>query len=108
MLDLNIARRVNLYDASGLPNPYKTRDPGSQEITAALNVLQGRMLANWPFPAMVLDPDWTLLRSNALFDRMFGGLMPEGNAAPKLLAAVVSDPFLPMIRNWNGVRASCI
>jgi len=66
-------------------------------------MLQDRVLANWPFPALVLDPDWTVLRSNAPFDRMFGGLMPEGNAAPNLLAALVSDPFLSMIRNWDEV-----
>lgn len=103
VLDLNIAQRVNLYAASGLPNPYKTRDLGSQDVTAALNMLQDRVLANWPFPALVLDPDWTVLRSNAPFERMFSGLMPDGNAAPNLLAALVSEPFLSMVQNWDDV-----
>lgn len=102
-LELNIAQRVNLYEASGLRSPYLRRDLRSDDITAALNLIESRVLRNWPFPALVLDPDWTILRSNVAFERMFSPFLTSGNAAPNLLEIMVSDPFRTMISNWDQV-----
>ena len=100
-LDLNIAQRVNIYDASGLANPYAQRHMGSEEIHAALDMIEVRVLKNWPFPALVLDPDWNILRSNSAFDQVFGGLMPQGNAPPNLLEVMMSEMFQGLVQNWD-------
>lgn len=104
-LELNIAQRINLYEASGLRSPYQRRDLGSEDITAALNLIEMRVLRNWPFPALVLDPDWTILRNNTAFDRMFGPFLQRGNTTPNLLEIMVSDPFRAMISNWDQVAS---
>lgn len=100
-MDLNIAQRVNLYDASGLANPYVHRDMGSGEIRDALDMIEKRVLKNWPFPALVLDPDWNVLRSNAAFDQIFGELMPQGNVPANLLEVMMSDMFQGLVQNWD-------
>ena len=100
-MDLNIAQRVNLYEASGLANPYTQRDMESDEVHAALDMLEKRVLKNWPFPALVLDPDWNVLRSNAAFDQIFGSLMPQGNAPPNLLEVMMSEMFQGLVQNWD-------
>ena len=78
-MSLNIAQRINLYDASGLANPYVSRDMGSDEIRDALDMIEKRVLKNWPFPALVLDPDWNVLRQNDAFTLFFKPLSPQGN-----------------------------
>ena len=100
-LDLNIAQRINLYDASGLANPYARRDMGSQEIHEALDMIEIRVLKNWPFPALVLDPDWNVLRHNDAFTQIFGGLMPQGNDLPNLLEILMGETFQALILNWD-------
>lgn len=105
VLELNIAQRVNLYEASGMRSPYQRRDMGSDDIVVALNMIEQRVLRNWPFPALVLDPDWTVLRCNGAFTQIFGPMMPDGNAAPNLLDILISPPFLAMIENWDQVAS---
>lgn len=100
-MNLNIAQRVNLYDASGLANPYTRRDMDSDEIHAALDMIEKRVLKNWPFPALVLDPDWNILRSNAAFDQIFGCLMLQGNVPANLLEVLMSDMFQGLVQNWD-------
>ena len=100
-MDLNIAQRVNLYEASGLANPYTRRDMESDEIHAALDMIEKRVLANWPFPALVLDPDWNVLRSNAVFDQIFGAFMPQGNEPANLLEVMMSEMFQGLVQNWD-------
>lgn len=100
-LDLNIAQRVNLYDASGLANPYSRRDLDSDDIRTALDMIERRVLKNWPFPALVLDPDWNVLRHNAPFAQIFGGFMPTANAPENLLEVMMSEAFQKLIQNWD-------
>jgi len=100
-MDLNIAQRVNLYDASGLANPYVQRDMGSGEIRDALDMIEKRVLRNWPFPALVLDPDWNVLRQNEAFTQFFEPLVPKGNEQINLLEVLMSDIFQTLIQNWD-------
>jgi len=86
-------------------NPYQRRDMESEEISAALSTIEARVLANWPFPALVLDRDWNVLRANPAFGRMFGAILGQGNATPNLLEAFVSEPFLSMVQNWDQVAS---
>lgn len=100
-LGLSVAQRANLFDASGHPNPYPARDFSSQDVTAALDMIEARVLANWPFPALVLDASWNVLRANGAFQTMLGPLMPEGNAPANLLATMLSPVFRALIINWE-------
>lgn len=100
-LDLSLAQRANLFQAAGLPPVYLARDPGSDEVRAALDMLERRVLAHWPFPALVLDPAWTILRENAQMRVVFGALLPEGNAPLNLLEILQLPHVRGMITNWD-------
>ena len=100
-MSLNIAQRINLYDASGLANPYVSRDMGSDEIRDALDMIEKRVLKNWPFPALVLDPDWNVLRQNDAFTLFFKPLAPQGNEQMNLLEVLMSDILQSLIQNWD-------
>lgn len=103
-LGLGPGWRAALFEASGFHNPYPRRDFSSAEIRETLDLLETRVLAHWPFAAFVMDRSWNMLRMNRAAETMFAPLFGDMNAAPNLLAAFISDPFLAMIENWEDCR----
>lgn len=101
-LKLSIAQRANLFDASGLANPYARRSPDNKDVTHALNMIDARLLAHWPFPGAVLDEAWFILRTNPAFDCMIGPMIPPGNE-PNLLDVLLSPDFRDRLLNWDDV-----
>ncbi len=101
-LKLSMAQRANLFDASGLMNPYSRRTPDSKDVTRALNMIEARLLAHWPFPGAVLDEAWFILRTNPAFDCMIGPMIPPGNE-PNLLDVLLSPGFRERLLNWDDV-----
>lgn len=100
-LALNASQRTALFEASPFKSPYPKRDLNSAEIVAALDMLQARALAHWPFPAFVMAGDWTILRSNTGGERMLAmlGALPD-DTPPNLLVMLTSKPMRAMITNW--------
>lgn len=101
-LQLSVAQRANLFDASGLANPYARRTPDSKDVARALNMIEARLLAHWPFPGAVLDEAWFILRTNRAFDCMIGPMIPPGNE-PNLLDVLLSPGFRERLLNWDDV-----
>ena len=102
-LDLTLAQRANLFEAAGLPTVYMARDLGSDEVRAALDLLESRVLAHWPFPALVLDPAWTIQRENPRFRAVFGQLLPDTsdhNRQLNLLDLLQEPQVQGLITNW--------
>jgi len=64
-------------------------------------MIEKRVLKNWPFPALVLDPDWNVLRQNEAFTVFFDPLVPQGNKSINLLEVLMSDIFQSLIQNWD-------
>lgn len=101
-LDLSPSQRGALFDASGFHNPYPTRAMNSEEITRTLDMIGRRILENWPFPAFVLSPQWTVLRMNRPAGLMFSNLgFDLGNGKPNLLKMLVSEEFRALVANWT-------
>ncbi|MEO0774137.1 MAG: helix-turn-helix domain-containing protein [Pseudomonadota bacterium] len=101
-LDLSTAQRSALFAASGFANPYPMRALRSEEMTAALDVIARRVLANWPFPAFALDEDWTVLRANKAAQRLFSGFgaaFQDGQIS--LLTLMLSPAFQSAMINWE-------
>ena len=101
-LELSLAQRANLFDASGLANPYARRTPDSEEVVKALDMIEARLLRHWPFPGTILDHAWAILRTNRAFDCMIGPMIPPGNE-PNLLDVLLSDGFRERLLNWDEV-----
>ena len=81
-LNLNAGQRAALFEASGMKNPFKKRSFSSEEVRAALDMIERHVLSNWPFPAFVLDEDWNLLRTNPAAEAMLAGVDGRGRAQP--------------------------
>jgi transcriptional regulator with XRE-family HTH domain len=101
-LNLSAAQRSALFEASGFRNPYPDRALGSDEMEAALDTIEQRILGNWPFPAFALDRDWTVLRANAGARRLFNGFgIDLSQELVSLLTLVLSPAFREAIVNWE-------
>jgi len=101
-LRLSTAQRAALFEASDLRNPYRARGPDDAEIAQALDLIDRRVLGNWPFPAFALDRDWTVLRANSGARVMFASFgIDLAEPRPSLLTLLLSDPFRGTIRNWE-------
>ena len=101
-LNLSTAQRGALFEASELRNPYPARSAGDAEIGRALDLIEHRVLRNWPFPAFALDRDWSVLRANTGAKAMFAGFgIDLAEPRPSLLALLLSPAFRGAIRNWE-------
>ena len=100
-LSLSVAQRASLYHAAGLPTPFAKRERSSDEVKTALDMIHDRVLVNWPFPALVLDEHWNVLRANKPFETLFGAFLQSGNTQPNLLEIMVSDLFRSLVANWD-------
>ena len=101
VLDLSIAQRINLYEAAGFHSPYRRRNLRSDEIMQALDTIEMRVLRNWPFPALVLDFEWNVLRANSAFDQIFAPFLSATNTAANLLEVILSPAFVGLVQNWD-------
>lgn len=103
-LNVSLAQRSNLFAAAGLPQAYPARDPSSDDVAAALDTIDRRVLAHWPFPAIVMSPAWTILRGNPQFWTLFAPFMPEAGNRPQNLGEIMMRPdFRSLVVNWDSV-----
>ena len=100
-LELSVGQRTNLFESAGLQTPYPRRSLNSDEIQGTLNMLEQRVLKNWPFPALVLDGSWTIVRKNAAFDVLLAPFIPPSNNASNLFDVILSPSFRVLIENWE-------
>ncbi|MEP2704554.1 MAG: helix-turn-helix transcriptional regulator [Roseibium sp.] len=102
-LALPIARSQVLYELAGFTSPYKYRAEDSHDVLDALNLLETRLLANWPFPAFVLDKRWTILRVNQPGKLFLAGFAEEQNEPANLFRIFLSPAFRDRVQNWEEV-----
>lgn len=102
-LDLSAAQRAAIFEASGFRNPYTRRKIDDEDVQAALDMIEHRILANWIFPGFALDRDWNILRSNKE-GRMMLAMFSAGQdtkEAGNFLELLLSPTFRSMIQNWE-------
>ncbi|MCT8159304.1 helix-turn-helix domain-containing protein [Pseudoruegeria sp. SHC-113] len=108
-LRLSPGQRASLFAASGYANPYRMRELDSRDVTATLDMIEHRVLGNWPFPAFLLDKSWNILRRNAMAQHLFGAFLPgtePTNSPDNLLAVMLSPGFMGLIENWEDASAA--
>jgi len=100
-LALPVARSQVLYQAAGFASPYKCRAEDSPDVIEALDLIETRLLAHWPFAAYVLDRRWTILRSNLPGKLFLTGFADQQNQPPNLFRIFLSPSFRERILNWE-------
>jgi transcriptional regulator with XRE-family HTH domain len=105
-LNLSAGQRASLFDASGYRNPYKRRSFSSQEVTEALDMIEFRVLKNWPFPAFVMDADWTVLRMNNAAKGLLAAYADPVTGRINMFSVFLSDMFRQQVDNWADVSST--
>lgn len=100
-LGLPVTRAHVLYDTAGFASPYKCRAEESADVQDALDLIETRLLANWPFPAFVLDKRWTILRHNLPGKLFLAGVIGDQNEPPNMFRIFLSPDFRERVLNWT-------
>lgn len=111
-LELPLRDRNALLDAAGFAAAYRESrmdDAVMRELDGAIGLLLGKLE---PYPALVVDRAWNVVRTNAAAARFLPLLLPPG-APPELLGNAVRavvDPrgARPYLVNWDEVVTSIV
>ena len=100
-LALPVGRSSVLYEAAGFASPYKCRAEDSPDVVDALDLIETRLLANWPFPAFVLDKRWTIIRVNRPGKLFLSGFTGDRNEPANMFKIFLSSEFRQRVLNWK-------
>ena len=111
-LDLPLRDRNALLDAAGFSAAYRESSldaAGMRDLDRAIDHLLRKLD---PYPAIVVDRRWNILRTNASAGRFLPLLLPPDAPAEIAMNAVLAvlDPrgARPFIVNWSEVVASIV
>jgi transcriptional regulator with XRE-family HTH domain len=110
-LDVPLRERNALLLAAGYAPLYRETRLDDPELQPALQAVDLILKHQEPYPAVVLDGQWNLLRSNdaasALFSRLLGDARPEG--PPNVLRLMFDERYLkPYVANWSEVAQNLV
>lgn len=107
VLDVPRGSRNMMLNAAGFAPSYRTRAMDEAEMGPIASALDWMLERHMPYPAMVLDRRWTIVRTNPMARLMLGhlGLSPDAN----LVEALLDETGLPaLIENWQEVAQHLI
>jgi transcriptional regulator with XRE-family HTH domain len=110
-LDVPLRERNALLVAAGYAPTYPERALESSELTQLHRALSRLLDHQEPYPAVVLDRQWNVLRTNRAAPRLFAHFMDLTTAPqPMNLLRSVFDPagLRPWIANWEVVAQTLV
>lgn len=106
VLDVPLRERNSLLLAAGFAPVFGESDLNAPELHAVRSALDAILQQQEPYPAVVMNRCWDIVRTNRAADRFFGFLL-EGRAAPEapnvLRLMFHPDALRPLVRNWREV-----
>lgn len=110
-LQVPLRERNALLLAAGYAPVYRETRLESPELEPALRALDLILKHQEPYPAVVLDAQWDMLRANAaavaFFAHLLGGARPEGR--PNVLRMTFDERCLkPYIENWEQLAGDLV
>ena len=105
-LDVPLRERNDLLLAAGFAPLYSLEPLTSPEMARVDEALTSLLVGHEPFPAVVMDRAWNLLRANDGAAQLFGRLFaPEPVPAPANVLRLVIEPgpVRARVRNWTAV-----
>ena len=111
VLDLPLRERNQMLNAAGFAALYQQRSLDSEAMSAVRQALEMMLRHHEPFPALVIDPQWNMLMSNAATERFLGLLGnpdevwqrvdPSGNRNVMRLT-FHPQGMQPLLNNWDS------
>src|SRR5262245_20796065 len=112
-LDIPLRERNALLLAAGFAPVYGESHMEAPELAAVRGALDAILRQQEPFPAVVMNRHWDILRTNEAATRFFGFLLGDAQAAgggPGNVLRMMFDPaaLRPMVVNWEAVAEALI
>jgi len=110
-LDLTLRAHNDLLLSAGFAPRFGARPLDDLDLEEARRALQFLLRMHEPYPAFVVDGEWTIVMQNAAQDRQFNLLLPKGVDRQRLNALdLVFEPGLMRERivNWPDVATAVL
>jgi transcriptional regulator with XRE-family HTH domain len=109
-LDVPLRERNALLTAAGFAAHYRESSLDSEAIAGVLRSLEAVLERMDPFPCVVLDSNWTVLRGNAAAMRLIGAFVDPAllDGPPNLMRLLFAPQMRPHIANWEQIAPSFI
>jgi transcriptional regulator with XRE-family HTH domain len=111
VLDVPLRERNRLLDAAGFAAAYRESRLDAPQLAAVTRALDAILAQHRPFPAVVLDRTWNIVRANDCGERFFAFLL-AGQSPPEppnvLRLMFHPDGLRPFVTNWEEVAAGLI
>jgi transcriptional regulator with XRE-family HTH domain len=105
-LDVPFRERNELLLAAGFAPIYREAGLDDADIAPARAALEAILRQQEPYPAVVMNRGWDILKGNAPADRFFAWLL--GDAAGDNVIRLMFGPLRPFVTNWDDVAESLI
>jgi transcriptional regulator with XRE-family HTH domain len=109
-LDVPLRERNTLLVAAGYAPAYRQTGLTAPELGHAHRALRLILDHHEPFPAVVMDPHWNLILTNAGAGRFFQRLLPSPPAGPPNVVRLMFDPrgLRPFVENWEEAAGALL
>ena len=111
VLDIPLRERNVLLLAAGFAPVYAETRLEAPELGAVQTALRAILTQQEPFPAVVMDRHWDILKTNEAAQRFFGLLLGErASAGPANVVRMMfsSNGLRPFVSNWEAVAEALI
>lgn len=111
VLDVPLRERNTLLAAAGFAPAYRESALDAPHLAAVQRALDAILAQHRPFPAVVLDRRWNIVRGNDAADRLFGFLLAgQTPPAPPNVLRLMFHPhgLRPYVESWEEVAEALI
>jgi hypothetical protein len=111
VLDVPIRERNQLLLAAGYAPLYPEAGLAGEESVAVRAALERILTAHEPYPAVVMDRHWNVLRANGAAELFFGWLLGDGDPGqPANVVRLMFDPggIRPFVVNWEAAADALV
>jgi transcriptional regulator with XRE-family HTH domain len=111
VLDVPLRERNQLLLAAGFAPMFKETALEASELAHVRAALDAILRQQEPFPAVVMNRGWEIVRSNTAASRFFGYLLGDTTPAPTAnVMHMMFDPRLvrPFVTNWPEVAGALL
>ena len=110
-LNIPLRERNVLLLASGYAPQYNEPSMDAEQMAIVNHAIDRMLQQHEPYPALVLDRHWYVIRSNEAAPRFFGSFIDlEKRPKPRNLLELMFDPagMRPFVEEWEKVAAGLL
>jgi transcriptional regulator with XRE-family HTH domain len=110
-LNVPLRERDVLLLASGYAPQYTEQSMDAEQMAIVTRAIDRMLEQHEPYPALVLDRHWNVVRTNAAAPRFFGLFVDlEARPKPRNLLDLMFDPagMRPFVEEWDRVAAGLL